>query len=62
MKTLGILIQRHWLAGFGALIGTTLGYVSGGNIKWILIIPPSLLLALILLDIFICKIMRKPLV
>lgn len=63
MKTLGILIQRHWLAGFGALIGATLGYVNGGtSIKWILIIPPGLLTALILLDILICKLTRKPLV
>lgn len=60
MKTLGILIQRHWLAGFGALIGTSLGYVSGGHWKWILIGPPSIMLLLMLLDFCASKILRQP--
>lgn len=62
MKTLAILIRRNILAPLGALPGTLLGYSNGGRLLWVFVVPPAILLFVLLLEVVVSKVMRKPLV
>ncbi len=56
------VVRRNLLGFGGALIGTLLGYANGGRALWIFIIPPGLLLFMVLFDLGVSKMLRKPIV
>jgi hypothetical protein len=60
LRTFITLVRRNLLGFGGALFGTLLGYSQGGRAIWIFIIPPALLVFMVLLDLGVSKVLRKP--
>lgn len=60
MKTLGILFSRNWIGVLGSLGGTLAGAANGGRWIWCFIVPLALFVFMALLDLSLCKILKRP--